>query len=323
MLREANEKLEPNRKEALTALEEVDTDSDSGKELSESIEGVATLKDVIANYLEVQSFSASFAPSSTRNLSSWFDNAAITFFHLSLVGASNSQFDGTYGSSNFLVGSTVQQLLDSWGLCSAWSVAGKCRTKIKSAAKVSCDRAGHSAQHVSMHHANLATLPFDRPVRFSQVLLEKTLTDNHMLILLFLGLRPVRQSLELPPAVWQRRSAVAVQILGDAEGRRLQIVFQVALFFVRTQSGMIHINARVPRPGLPAAKQHSMRAAAHPTLLLLEWLRRIEPDQPSPTQHDVAPQCISTPLHLAANSNAAVDDPVSEGLKSFLQAQAT
>ena len=92
------------------------------------------------------------------------------------MGASDFQFNGTYGGSDFILGTTVQQLLDSWGVCSVWSAAGKCGAKIKSAAKVSCDRAGHSAQHVSMHPVNLATLPFDRSVRFSQFLLEKTLT---------------------------------------------------------------------------------------------------------------------------------------------------
>jgi hypothetical protein len=65
-------------------------------------------------------------------------------------------------------------------------------------------------------------------------------------------------------------------------------MLQAALLFIRTQVCMIHINARVPHPGLPVEQQRSLQAAMHPADLLLEWCRHTSVEQASPTQQDFA-----------------------------------
>lgn len=205
-----------------------------------------------------------------------------------LIGASNAQLDGVFGGSDFLLGVTVPQLLTAWDQCSAWTASfSRCGAKIGSIGKVACNCAGHSSQHVTQHHANLASPPFNRAVQFSRFLLEP-LTDTHRVLLLLLGLSPVEASTLLVPEIWQMRCSLAVEICNYAEDRQLAVVLQAALLFIRTQAGIIYINARVLRPGLPAEQQRSLRAAMHSADLLLEWCRRTSAEQPSPTQQDIA-----------------------------------
>ena len=79
-------------------------------------------------------------------------------------------------------------------------------------AKVACNCAGHSSQHMMQHHANLALPPFDRAVQFLRFLLEPLLTDTHRILLLLLGLGPVQVTTTLALDILQVWSTIAVEI---------------------------------------------------------------------------------------------------------------
>ena len=196
-----HEELDQKRQEAAEALlsaQQVDPI------VEPPIGGIATLKDVLSEYGTVQEFSESFSATSTGDLASWFEDSQLAFSNLALIGASNAQLDGIFGGSDFLSGKAVPQLLETWNKCLAWTAdSAVCNARIASLSKVACSCAGHTSQHVTQHHANLALPPFDRKVRFSRFLRTPLLTDTHRILLLLLGLGPVRISTILAPNVWQ------------------------------------------------------------------------------------------------------------------------
>ena len=146
--------MESRRQQAAEALQAAQQVNPSGDKPFGSI---ATLKDVLSKYSTIREFSESFSSTTTGKLSLWFEDSDQAFSDLALIGASNAQLDGIFSGSNFMSGQTVQQLLEMWDKCLAWMVASSaCNARIVSVAKVACNHAGHSSQHVTQHHANLA-----------------------------------------------------------------------------------------------------------------------------------------------------------------------
>ena len=111
--------------EALQAAQQVDLSEDK------PFGSIATLKDILSKYGAICEFSKSYSSTTTGKLPSWFEDSEQAFSNVALIGASNAQWDGIFGGSNFVSGQTVQQLLETWDKCLAWTAASSaCNARI-------------------------------------------------------------------------------------------------------------------------------------------------------------------------------------------------